>query len=109
MTPDRIAWHLWNWNRWISRSTSPGRLPAHASGGIECYQSWDIEGEYEEADRVAGAAVQAALDGMAQRLRLAVYVEHGIMAAVFRLRDHVDAYADACMELGRLLPRRGLC
>jgi hypothetical protein len=109
LSPDRVEWHLWNWTEWMRHSRSPGALPKRASGGCSGYRSYDIEYEYAEADRVAAVAVQAIIDGMPPRQRTAVYVEHGVMSAVYRVRDHDAAYTDACNILGAQLASRGMC
>ena len=109
MTSERIEWHLWNWTNWMQQPSRQGTFSNRASGGLRGYTNFDIESEYEEADRVAAAAVQAILDGMTQRLRIAVYVQHGVMSAVYRVRDADAAYVEACSLLGAQLARRGLC
>lgn len=109
LSQDRVEWHLWNWNNWMQYSTSPGKHCNHASGGIRGYTNFDVEAEYEEGDRVAARAVQAVLDDMPQRLRIAVYVAHGVMAAVFRLRNSDTAYDEACCILAVQLAKRGMC
>lgn len=110
MTEDRIDWHLWNWERWMTFNSVPGRLPRCASGGVSGYTSldWDSSADYFELDIRLGAAVQAVIDGLSQRQQIAVKVQHGIMSAVYRLRDHSDAYEQARAEIGCGLHRRGI-
>ncbi len=111
LTPDRVEWHLWNWEQWQHHCRIPGRLSNRASGGIEGYTGYDGDctEAYEESDRVAAAAVQALLDGMVPWLRLSVYVKHGI-TAVYRLRGDVEvAYCQACVSIGVGMARRGFC
>ena len=108
LSADRVDWHLWNWERWQQHSVLPGRYPNHASGGLRGYSSLDIDSEYHELDRSAGASVQAILDGMVPRLRLAVYVRHHI-TRVYILRGSVDeAYDEARGILAAGLAQRGV-
>jgi len=110
LTADRVEWHLWNWQNWMTHCTMPGQYPKRASGGIRGYSNFDVETEYEEGDRVAAAAVQGILDGMVPAQRLAVYVRHGITRQVFYLRVTIDeAYAAACLVLAAQLAHRGMC
>ena len=118
LAPDRVEWYLWNWERWMERSRSPGKLPNRASGGIEVFRSGldpDDEYAYDEMCRRCGAAVQAVLDGLQPRLRLAVYVRHSIshesaLRAVYVLRGDPEAnYAEACGVLSVQLSARGMC
>lgn len=108
---DRVEWHLWNWERWMTFCRLPGQLPNHACVG-ENYRSYDrdSDGAYDESCRRSAVAVQAVLDGMAPRLRLTVYVKHGISEAVYKLRgDPEENYAEACDLLAVQLSARGLC
>lgn len=117
MTIGRVEWHLWNWERWQQHSRSPGKLPKRASGGIENFSSldWNSQTAYEESDRRAAAAVQAVLDGLDHRCRLAVYLKFGIAEpsaylSLFRSKDEQsDCYATACAILAVELPKRAQC
>jgi hypothetical protein len=118
LTTDRLEWYLWIWERWMQFNRNPGRLPPRASGGFENFRSsnvFDSDTEYEEMCRRAGATVQAILDGLPVRLRLAVYVKHSIssalaLASVYRLRGDPEAnYAEACGVLSVQLSARGMC
>lgn len=111
LSPDRVEWHLWNWERWMEHSRSPGKISKRASGGIVGYTGCDGDytEEYEECDRQAAAAVQALLDGMVPWLRLSVYVRHGI-TAVYRIHGDVEvAYCQACATISVGMARRGFC
>lgn len=110
MPPDRVEWHLWNWERWMQHSRPPGKMPGRASGGLEGYTGYDGDCTEQdaEADRFAGAAVQAVLDGLPDAQRMAVYFKHGIVKMV-GIRDIDASYAVACSVLASKLPKRGLC
>ncbi len=88
MSDDRVEWHLWNWGRWHRTPT-------------ECYPNHS-----------AGEATEAALNGMAPRLRLAIYMQYGIVThagAVYRIRGSVEAaFAEAKSALAILLSQRGM-
>lgn len=110
LSPERVDWHLWNWERWMHCASLPGRLSKQASGGVRGYTNYDGDytEEYAEADRSAAAAVQAILDGLPPAQRTAVYVRyrivthHGIV--------NVDAYfTEACSVIAAQMPRRGFC
>lgn len=113
----RVDWHLANWERWQRYSRSPGRLPNRASGGMSGYRNSDNHDrdEYDEADRIAAAAVDAVLCGLPAKLKLSVHLKFGIAEpeaylSLFRSRsEQTEAYAQACAILARELPKRAQC
>lgn len=113
LSPKRVDWHLWNWERWHQHWTRPGKLPRRASGRAEGFTHTgnvnDEEAMYEENDRGSAVAVQAIVGELSERHRISVYVEHGIMSAVYRLRDADAAYGEACDILSVQLAKRGFC
>jgi hypothetical protein len=109
LSPERIEWHLWNWERWMHFCRLPGQMPKVASSGARYTSTdWDSSLDYDELDRRLGESTAAAIDGLDARLRTAVLVEHGIMAKAYRRPDHAAAYGQACAALGAALHRRGL-
>lgn len=105
----RVEWHLWNWERWMRRPSREGEPPSTASGWDGRTYDHDSERGYDTSCIVAAKAVDAVIDGLSQRLRIAIHVEHDLVAAVYRMRDHEAAYGEACCALSALLSARGLC
>lgn len=116
LSEDRVAWYLWTWEQWMQHSRNEGRYPSRAAVAQNGRRfQFDFDEAYDESCRASGAAVQAILDGMVPRLRLAVYVKHSIsdqnaLRAVYVLRgDPEENYREACAILAVQLNARGLC
>ena len=105
---------MWNWERWMHqemhRGTGEGEAPSTASGfwNMPTYDR-DSERGFELYCINSAEAVQAVIEGFTLRLKLAVNVQHGLVAAVFRLPGgHAAAYEEACALVGSQLAKRGI-
>lgn len=110
LTQDRIEWHMWNWEQWMHRRTQEG-LPSSTANGFDDLPTYDRDSErgFELYCINSAEAVQAVIEGFSLRLRLAVNVQHGLVAAVFRLPGgHAAAYEEACALVGSQLAKRGI-
>ena len=110
LTQDRIEWHMWNWEQWMHRKTREGYEPGTASGfgNLETFDT-DSQRGFELYCINSAKAVQAIIEGFSLRLKLAVNVQHGLVAAVFRLPGgHAAAYEEACALVGSQLAKRGI-
>lgn len=107
MTGERLDWMLWNWERWMHRSSHRLGYKPTASGGMGRSGSDDFDEMVDRADSRCAQAVDALVEGLTPAQHAAVYHKH--LAAAFRVRGDLDAlYRDACEAIRRGLVRRGI-
>lgn len=109
-TPERVEWHLEVWRRWVR---SGQEVQGHARES-QCVSDGGTSKSFDEMveseDRRCAQAVDAILDNLPATQRIAIYVERGVMAKVFRFERvaYAKALADGKAAVGRELARRGI-
>jgi len=105
---ERLLWHLRNWVAWHRKGNSVGVwYSSRASGGIGKSGSTDFEAMCANSDNTLAMAVDALVDDLPQRERLAIYNEW--LATVFRFEgDAAALYESGVERLAKGLRARGI-
>lgn len=109
MTPERVDWHLWNWEQWQRHEGTFGDYESRASGGVGGTGSKDFDAMVATADARCALAVDVIIGGLPPIQRMAVHNVH--LSTVFRFRDEgaqAAMYVLACKTIGRGLDIRGI-
>jgi hypothetical protein len=109
-TPERVEFHLENWRRWMRSGQEVDGLPGHSSGCSDGGTSKGFDEMVESEDRRCAKIVDAILNHLPPIERIAIYIERGITAHVFKFirKPYEQALTDAKAALGRELARRGV-
>lgn len=109
-TPERVAWHLENWRKWMRSGQEVDAFPSRAIGCSDGGTSKGFDEMVEAEDRRCAKIVDAILDNLPPTDRIAIYIELGIMGRVFTFvrKTYHQALTDGKAALGRELARRGV-
>jgi hypothetical protein len=107
MDPDRVAFHLYVWSKWMHAEFSSHLQYRRAASGMGFSGSCDFDDMCESADRCCAAATDAVIDALPHSERDAIHVRH--LGARWRYFDPIEsAYASACVAIGKGLTKRGV-
>lgn len=109
-TPERVEWHLEVWRRWVRSGPAVDGHAKHSQGLSDGGTSKGFDEMVEAEDRRCAQSVDSILDNLPATQRIAIYVERGVMAKVFRFERvaYAKALADGKAAVGRELSRRGI-
>ena len=109
-TPDRVEFHLQIWAAWV-RSGQEVDGHAHQSLGLsDGGTSKGFDEMVETEDRRCARVVDIILENLPAAHRIAIHIERGVVARVFRFGrlTYEEALSAGKEALGRELGRRGI-